>query len=105
MTHAAVTRALIVVLLVLGVAALLFGAIVRRTPPSVAADAADESTSPYATYCGSCHTLEFSVQYVRNAPTVEAGGAALARLLRTHGDAPESDQAAIVAAVTAEARR
>jgi hypothetical protein len=97
MTHVAVTRALFVVITVLCAVALLFGLFVRRAPSA--------SETRYATYCGACHTLDFSVQYVRSAPTVDLGAAALAELLRGHGEAPDADQAAIVAAVTAEARR
>lgn len=107
MTQAAVTRTLFAVITVLCVAALAFGVFVRRTSPtpepSSAAPAAGEAA--YATHCGSCHTPDFAVLYVRAAPTVERGSAALATLLRSHGNAPQADQAVIVAAVTAEARR
>jgi len=107
MTHVAVTRALFVVITVLSAVALLFAVFVRRVPgPSATGpnDLASGETS-HTTYCGACHTIDVSVQYVRTAPTVDLGTAALAELLRHHGQAPEADQAAIVAAVTAQARR
>ena len=107
MTHVVVTRMLIVVIATLFVAALVFGVFVRRTPPDAERPAAElpPGEAVYATWCGACHTLDFTVQYVRTAPTVESGAAALAELLRSHGDAPDADQAAIVAVVTAGARR
>jgi mono/diheme cytochrome c family protein len=107
MTHVAMNRALFIVVAALFAAALVFGMYVRRTPLP-AAPPADEPAAGealYATRCGACHTLDFTVQYVRAAPTVERGAAALAELLRSHGDAPDADQQAIVAAVTAQARR
>lgn len=107
MTHVAVTRALFAVITGLGAVALIFGVVVGRAPASPETrpiDLARGETS-YATYCGSCHTLDFSVQYVRTAQTVDLGAAALAEFLRGHGEAPDADQAAIVAAVTAQARR
>ena len=107
MTHVAVTRTLFTLIAALFAVALLFGVFVRRAPSASAAVPVDlaPGEARYATYCASCHTLDFTVQYVRAAPTVESGAAALAELLRGHGDAPEADQAAIVATVTAHARR
>jgi mono/diheme cytochrome c family protein len=107
MTHVAVTRALFTLVAALCAVALLFGVVVRRAPSSSETRLIDIETGEarYATYCGACHTLDFTVQYVRAAPTVELGAAALAELLRHHGQAPDADQAAIVAAVTEQARR
>jgi mono/diheme cytochrome c family protein len=107
MTHVTVTRTLFAVTAALFTVALIFGVFVRRSPSSSATPPVDlaPGEARYATYCGVCHTLDFTVQYVRTAPTVEHGAAALAELLRHHGQAPDADQAAIVAAVTAHARR
>ncbi len=107
MTHVTVTRALFTLVAALLAVALAFGVVVRRTPSSAGTPAIDlaPGEAGYATYCGACHTLDFTVQYVRTAPTVESGAAALAEFLRSHGNAPDADQAAIVAAVTAHARR
>jgi mono/diheme cytochrome c family protein len=107
MTHVAVTRALFTLVAALFAVALLFGVVVRRAPSPSANVPVDlaPGEAGYATYCGACHTLDFTVQYVRAAPTVESGAAALAEFLRGHGNAPDADQAAIVATVAAHARR
>lgn len=107
MTHVTVTRALFTLVAALLAVALLFGVVVRRAPsPSTAVPVGlAPGEARYATYCGTCHTLDFTVQYVRAAPTVESGAAALAAFLRGHGNAPDADQAAIVATVAAHARR
>lgn len=107
MTHVAVTRAAFTLVAALFAVALLFGVVVRRAPSPAEPPPTDltPGEAQYATYCGACHTLDFTVQYVRAAPTVESGTAALAEFLRHHGSAPEADQAAIVAAVTERARR
>ncbi len=105
-----VTRALFVLVGALLAVALAFGVFVRWTGPA-SSDAGTEATAPdtargealYATYCGTCHTLEFSVDYLRAASSVDAGAAALAEFLRNHGSASQSDAAVIVAYVTTRA--
>lgn len=104
MTHVMVTRALFVLVGALLAVALAFGVFVRWTGPAstgteATGQAADTAAGEalYATYCGACHTVDFSVDYVRAAESVEAGAAALAEFLRNHGSASESDAAVIVA--------
>ncbi len=110
MTHVMVTRAMFVLVGALLAVALAFGVFVRWTSPA-SSDTGTETTATdtargealYETYCGTCHTLEFSVDYMRAAPSVDAGAAALAEFLRDHGSASESDAAVIVAYIKARA--
>lgn len=105
-----VTRALFVMVGALLAVALAFGVFVRWSPASTAgievegraADTARGETL-YATHCGTCHTLDFSVEYLRAAPSLDAGAAALAEFLRNHGSASETEAAVIVAHVKAHA--
>jgi len=107
MTHVTVTRMLFATTAALFAVALIFGVFVRREPSPAEKPPVDLAggEARYATFCGACHTLDFTVEYVRAAPTVERGAATLTEFLRNHGNAPEADQAAIVATVTAHARR
>jgi len=104
MTHVMVTRALFVLVGALLAVALAFGVFVRWTTPAPTETGVEGQTTDttrgealYATYCGTCHTVDFSVDYIRAAESVEAGAAALAEFLQNHGSASETDAAVIVA--------
>lgn len=112
MTHVVVTRALFVMVAALLTVALVFGLFVQwRNPSSTGTEDGVQATDTtpgealYATHCGTCHTLDLTVEYVRAAPSVDAGVATLADFLRNHGSASEPDRAVIVAYIKEHALR
>jgi mono/diheme cytochrome c family protein len=104
MTHVMVRRALFVLVGALLAVALAFGVFVRWTSPAPDVTGGEGPATDttrgealYATYCGTCHSVDFSVDYLRAAASVEAGAAALAEFLQHHGSASEAEAAVIIA--------
>ena len=100
MTHVLVTRAMLITIATFIAAAVAFGCLANRPPQAPASGTQPAAPPPgealFETYCSGCHTIEEVVSAFRQAPDSATGRRTLATLLKSHGDASDEQDAAVV---------